>query len=105
MVELSLKDKLSFLILNTFSRFLSLTVIESLPTSKVDFAFIMQNDVALGVNSEIGAVFIFFYFEDSLIVIDLVYFEDVEELVPHFNQLFLSSVVGREASDGWDGWD
>ena len=63
----------------------------------------MQQNVVLRIHSKIHAIFVLLDSQHCLIVIDFVDFEDVEELVPHFDELILGGIVGGKPGDGGHG--
>lgn len=65
----------------------------------------MNQNIVFSIYAEIGAVFIFLDLENSLIVVYLVNFEQIEELLAHFYQLLLPCIVSRKGRDGWDWWN
>jgi hypothetical protein len=62
----------------------------------------MQQNIILRINSEVHTIFVLLHFQYCLVIVDLINFEDVEQLVAHFDELIFCSVIGGKLGD--DGY-
>jgi len=63
----------------------------------------MQQNIIIWIDSEVHTIFVLLNSRYCLVVFDLVDFEDVEELVTHFDELIFRGIIGGKLSDGGYG--